>query len=160
VDFSLARYGEADLAVYDLLGREIVRQVFVLESGTHSFNVSLPSGMYILSLQTTDGKSAARLLSEGKGGATTPLFLRKQESPANNKGIAGQARNDASLEREQFPSFGGVRGGVFSALGEVKANNTNFSCNYGDTLILQCFITESELFVEEQICYFNKKRFA
>ena len=41
VEFSLARYGEADLAVYDVLGREVLRKVSVLEKGTHSYKLSL-----------------------------------------------------------------------------------------------------------------------
>jgi len=66
VEFSLARYGETDLTVYDMLGREIIRQSFVLERGTHSFTVSLPQGIYTLNLQTGEDKSSARLISEGK----------------------------------------------------------------------------------------------
>jgi hypothetical protein len=68
-EFSLAQKGEADLAVYDVLGREIVRKVCVLERGTHVFNLSLPQGAYTLHLQTAEGKQSARLLSEAKGNA-------------------------------------------------------------------------------------------
>jgi hypothetical protein len=128
VEFSLARHGETGLVVYDLLGREIVRQVFVLESGTHSFTVSLPNGMYILSLQTADGKCAARLLSSGN------------ETPSPKIVYSGA-----------LPPL--------ESLGEVKANNADFSCKYGDTLILQCFITESELFVEERIVHLTENAF-
>ena len=66
VEFSLARGGEADLAVYDVLGREVLRKVSVLESGTHSFKLSLPSGFYTLRLQTAEGVRTARVVSEGK----------------------------------------------------------------------------------------------
>jgi len=74
VEFSLAQYGEADLAVYDVLGREVLRKVSVLESGTHSFKLSLPSGFYTLRLQTAEGVRTARVVSEGKenAGYTSP----------------------------------------------------------------------------------------
>ena len=74
VGFSLAQSCEADLAVYDVLGREILRKVSVLESGTHSYKLSLPSGFYTLRLQTAYGVRTARVVSEGKenAGYTSP----------------------------------------------------------------------------------------
>jgi len=135
-----------------LLGREIVRQSFVLESGTHSVNVSLPNGMYLLSLQTTDGKCVARLLSEGKGNKTTPSFLRKQESPTCLNHDFHKINEISKINLANPENLNKI---LVQNKGGEKAN-TDFQCQYGDTLILQCFITESELFVEEHIVPLTK----
>ena len=74
VEFSLSHYSKADLTVYDMLGREILRRSYALEKGTHRFSLSLPSGMYILSLQTGTGRESIRLLSESNE-STAPQLL-------------------------------------------------------------------------------------
>jgi len=157
VEFSLAQYGEADLTVYDLLGREIVRQSFVLESGTHSVNVSLPNGMYLLSLQTTDGKCTARLLSEGKGKVapkiTSPQRHCEGDSPKQSRnttnGLLHSVRNDEKK--------GGNDEKATVTERSRSKSNTNFQCQYGDTLVLQGFIPVCDTFlVEEHIVSLTK----
>ena len=73
VDFSLPQSGEVDMTVFDLLGREVIRQNRVLEKGTHSVKIRLPQGIYTLSLQTAEGLQSARLLSEGKENAAPQI---------------------------------------------------------------------------------------
>ena len=80
VDFSLAQSGKAELSVYDMLGREVIRYGSILENGTHSFLISLPKGIYTLQLQTEAGMQTARLLSE-KGGNTPPQILHTGKVP-------------------------------------------------------------------------------
>ena len=119
VEFSLAQYGEADLAVYDMLGREVLRRVSVLERGTHSFTISLPQGIYTLNLQTVAGNSSVRLISEGN---VTPKITYNSIISSTQK--------------------------VFQKV--YKSNNTDFPCEYGDTLVLQGFITVNDTVLVEK----------
>ena len=77
-EFSLSQNGEVDLAVYDMLGREIVRQVKVLEKGMHCFDLSLPYGIYTMSLQTATSKQSVCLASEsGENTAAQIIYLTR-----------------------------------------------------------------------------------
>jgi hypothetical protein len=116
VDFSLSQSGEVDIMVSDLLGREIIRQSCVLEKGTHSFKLSLPHGIYTLNLQTAEGKSSARLLSEGESN-TTPQIVH-----------IGTIAEKAVIPKAH------------------KSNDTDFPFEYGDTLIMQGFISDNKAF--------------
>ena len=117
VDFSLAYPGEVDMTVYDFLGREIIRQSRVLEKGTHRFKISLPQGIYNLNLQTAEGTQSARLISEGKE-SVVPLIIPLATSPPV-----------VDISRKAH-----------------KSNDTEFPFNYGDTLMIQGFISESDVF--------------
>jgi len=130
VEFSLAQSGEANLAVYDVLGREVLRKVSVLESGTHSYKLSLPSGFYTLRLQTADGVRTARMVSEGN--CLNHDFIKINKiSRINNLGNPENlteilVQDKAVTERSRSKS------------------NTDFPIEYGDTLVLQGYITESD----------------
>ena len=148
VEFSLAQYGEADLAVYDVLGREILRKVSVLESGTHSYKLSLPSGFYTLRLQTAEGVRTARVVSEAnclnhdfyKINNFLPQSITKDFHKVHKENNLANPENLTEILVQDK----GVRGGLH------KANNTNFPCKLGDTLVLQCFITVGDSVLTEE----------
>jgi hypothetical protein len=138
VEFSLVQAGAAELVVYDMLGREVVRQRNILEKGTHRFSVDLPNGMYSLSLQTETGKQSVRLLSEG-GETTAPQIVYASTSP------------NPSKRGEEPPPFGGNEGGLNipsfgGAWGGLPQKSDALPFQYGDELILQGFISDSNVF--------------
>ena len=117
VDFSLSQSGEVDMTVYDFLGREIIRQCRVLGKGTHRFKINLPQGTYTLNLQTAGGKQSARLLSEGKENVSPQIVY------------SGTAPPIVEIPKKVH-----------------KSNDTDFPFEYGDTLILQGFIADSDVY--------------
>jgi len=115
IEFSLVQSSKTELTIYDMLGKEIVRKNCVLEKGTHRFQISLPNGVYTLSLQTAVGVQSARLLSEGSK-STVP----------------------------QIVSAGKVSDAVPKPPKRQKSGELPFK--YGDTLVLQGFISNSNTY--------------
>ena len=115
-EFSLSQSETVDMAVYDVQGREIVRQQSILEKGTHRFNLRLPYGMYILHLQTAAGSQSVRLLSENNE-TTTPQIV-----------YAGTVPIMADIPKK------------------VRKANDGFPFKYGDTLVMQGFVSDSGVF--------------
>jgi len=117
VEFSLAQPSETEFTVFDLQGREITRKNCVLEKGTQRFELSLPSGIYALQVRTATGVQSARLLSEG------------------NKGVA-----------PQIVHAGRVADAVPVPKKTQKSGDADLPFEYGDTLVMQGFISDSGVF--------------
>ena len=115
-EFSLLQSGEAVMTVYDMLGREVIHRNFVLEQGTHCFNLSLPNGIYTLHLQTTTNEQSVRLLSQ------------------SNKDVASQI------------VYSGIVSNTVNFAKKVQKSEDNIPFQYGDTLIMQGFISDSDAF--------------
>ena len=139
VEFSLVQAGAAELVVYDMLGREVIRQHNVLEKGTHRFSVDLPNGMYSLSLQTETGKQSVRLLSQGSE-TTAPQIVYA----GNNTPLPPLEGGIASSTNAAKSPFEGGKGDVLN--GGLPQKSDNLPFQYGDTLVLQGFISDEDAF--------------
>lgn len=117
VEFSLPHSSETDMLVCDMLGRAIIRQSSVLEKGTHRVNLSLPAGMYTFSLQTATDKQSVRLLSENREN-TAPQMVYVDATPNREVTVFQKAHKSG----EDVPF------------------------QYGDTLIMQGFISDTDVF--------------
>jgi len=112
-----------------MLGREVLRRVSVLESGTHSYKLSLSQGFYTLRLQTADGVRTARVVSEGNclNHDFQDFRISRINNLVNLENLTEILVQDKAVtERSRSKS------------------NTDFPIEYGDTLDLQGFITEGD----------------
>jgi len=140
-EFSLAQSGEVDISVCDMLGREVIRQRHLLERGTHRFELALPEGMYSLSLQTATRTQSVRLLSESRKNAAPQIAyagMSPHPDPLQRRGSNSPFEGGRGLS--ESPSFGGNKGGL------SQKSNDDLPFNYGDVLVLQGFIGDTNTF--------------
>ncbi len=103
VRLSVEAPGTVRLAVYDLLGREILSRSQIVARGFHGIEVdlgSLPAGSYILKADLDGRRTASvRLVGAGSGSGTPALRLSAGSAPLSEGGLtSGASKSGALLE--------------------------------------------------------------
>jgi uncharacterized protein (TIGR02145 family) len=133
IEFIAAAQGNATIAIYDQVGKTIVRTVTNLEKGTHTYQIDgMGSGVFIIGVTSETYSYAGKIVSQQKGTANARITRKNFSDCTENESRfkSTNATIQMSYTTGNRLKFTGISGNYSTVLTDIPTGNKTITFDF------------------------------